>query len=534
MSVMTTSGAVVGVEGIPVRVEVDILKRLPAVLIVGLAASSVREAAERVRSAVVAQGLKWPRARVVINLAPADLRKEGTAFDLPIAAAVLAADGVIPAGVLEGRVLAGELSLSGALRPVRGALAIALMARDDGCRELILPAACASEAAVVRGLEVRAAHDLTGVLQHLRGERTLPEPPLALPEPPGSALDLSEVRGQLLARRAMEIAAAGGHNMLMLGPPGCGKTMLAARVPTILPRMDFEEAIEVTRIHSVAGLRPAGAGLMAARPFRAPHHSITSAGMLGSARLRPGEACLAHHGVLFLDELPEFQRSVLELLRGPLEDRVVTLARAMGSARFPAAFSLVAAANPCPCGYLGHPRRACGCSEGQVHRYLGRMSGPLLDRIDLQVELAPVSAEDLVNAPPGESSAAVRERVVAARSIQSARFEGGPLVCNADLCGEQVRLQANARSEALWLLRDFIERHALSGRAHARLLKVARTIADLEGEDRVERHHLMEALQFRDTMPCDDRLRPPSPLPLALVSDAGDGEAASATAGGHR
>ena len=526
MSVMLTSGAVLGVEGIPVRVEVDILRRLPAVQIVGLAASSVREAAERVRSAVAAEDRAWPKKRVVINLAPADLRKEGTAFDLPIAVGVMAAAEEIPAAALEGRVLAGELSLSGALRPVHGALALALMARADGCTQLILPASCASEAAIVRGLDVRAARSLGEVLAHLEGGPQLPEPPLVMPERLDTSRDLSEVRGQLLARRAMEIAAAGGHNLLMIGPPGCGKTMLAARVPTILPRMTFEEAVEVTRIHSVAGLRPSGAGLMGLRPFRAPHHSISSAGMLGSARLRPGEACLAHHGVLFLDELPEFQRSVLELLRGPLEDRVVTISRALGSARFPSAFSLVAAANPCPCGFLGHPRRSCGCSETQVQRYLGRMSGPLLDRIDLHVELAPVSAEELVDAPPGEPSAAVRQRVVEARGLQTERFAGSGLRCNADLCGEQVRETAQARPEALALLRSFIEAHALSGRAHARMLKVARTIADLEGADRVERHHLAEALQYRDSLPCDDRQRlAPSALPPRVVVPADDDSA---------
>jgi magnesium chelatase family protein len=519
MSVMLTSGAVLGVEGIPVRVEVDILRRLPAVQIVGLAASSVREAAERVRSAVAAEEREWPRKRVVINLAPADLRKEGTAFDLPIAVGVLAAAGTIPAASLEGLVLAGELSLSGALRPVHGALALALMARDDGCRQLILPASCASEAAIVQGLDVRAAAGLGDVLAHLEGERELPAPALGLPEPVTGHRCLSEVRGQLLARRGLEIAAAGGHNLLMIGPPGCGKTMLSARMPTILPRMTFEEAVEVTRIHSVAGLRAPGAGLMAARPFRAPHHSISSAGMLGSARLRPGEACLAHHGVLFLDELPEFQRSVLELLRGPLEDRGVTLARAMGTVRFPAAFSLVAAANPCPCGYLGHPHRACGCSESQVQRYLGRMSGPLLDRIDLHVELSPVSAEELVDAAPGESSLAVRDRVVAARALQTGRFEGSPLRSNADLVGDQVRDAAQARAEALALLRAFIEAHALSGRAHARLLKVARTIADLEGEPRVERHHLAEALQYRDSLPGERSHRPPGPLPALVPAE---------------
>ncbi len=529
MSVQSTSGAVLGVEGIPVRVEVDILRRLPSVQIVGLAASSVRESAERVRSAVVAQGLQWPRMRVVINLAPADLRKEGTAFDLPIAVGVLAAAEELPPGCLDGRVFAGELSLSGALRPIRGALALALMAREEGCRELILPAGCASEAAIVPGLRVRAAEDLGGVLAHLRGDQALPEPAIALPESATIHRDLSEVRGQLLARRALEIAAAGGHNLLMIGPPGCGKTMLAARVPTILPTMGFEESVEVTRIHSVAGLRPAGAGLMGARPFRAPHHSITSAGMLGSARLRPGEASLAHHGVLFLDELPEFQRSVLELLRGPLEDRAVTIARAMGTARFPAAFSLVAAANPCPCGFLGHPRRGCGCSEGQIHRYLGRMSGPLLDRIDLHVELSPVSADELVAAAPGESSAAVRGRVVDARALQIDRFRDGQLRCNADLCGEQVRAAAEARPEATALLRDFVEAHALSGRAHARLLKVARTIADLEGEARVERHHLAEALQYRAALPTDG-LRAPSQAPLPPPALPAEHDTATAAA----
>jgi len=517
MSVMLTSGTVLGVEGVPVRVEVDILRRLPAVQIVGLAASAVRESAERVRSAVHAAGREWPRARVVINLAPADLRKEGTALDLPIAVGVLTASGEVAAESVQGRVFAGELSLSGALRPVPGALALALMARTDGARELILPVGCAEEAALVRGVTVREADSLEAVLDHLQERRPLPEARLARPEAAPRGLDLADVRGQLLARRALEIAAAGGHNLLMVGPPGCGKTMLAARMPTILPEMTFEEAIEATRIHSVAGLRPPGAGLMIARPFRAPHHSITTAGMLGSARLRPGEACLAHHGVLFLDELPEFQRCVLELLRGPLEDRAVTLARAAGTVRFPAACSLVAAANPCPCGFRGHPRRPCGCSEGAIHAYLSRMSGPLLDRIDLQVELAPVPADELVDARPGESSAAVRARVVAARALQIARYGPSGLRCNADLGGEQVRQAARARPEALDLLRAFVERHSLSGRAHARLLKVARTIADLEGAATVERHHLAEALQYRAFERLDTAERAPLPaLPASL------------------
>jgi len=521
MSVMLTSGVLFGVEGLPVRVEVDILRRLPAVQIVGLAASAVREAAERVRSAVLAAGCEWPRARVLINLAPADLRKEGTGLDLPIAVGVLAAAGDLQPEMVSGRVFAGELSLSGALRPVPGALALALMARADGARELILPAGCACEAALVEGLTVRAAQDLGQVLQHLLGRGELPAPTAPRSEPSGCARDLSEVRGQVLARRALEIAAAGGHNLLMFGPPGCGKTMLAARLPSILPEMTFEEAIDATRIHSVAGLRPTGAGLMRARPFRAPHHSITSAGMLGSARLRPGEACLAHQGVLFLDELPEFQRSVLELLRGPLEDRAVTLARAAGSVRFPSAFSLVAAANPCPCGFRGHPRRPCACSDTAVRQYLGRMSGPLLDRIDLQVELAPVPVEELVDARPGEASTLVRARVVAARALQTRRYEGSGLRCNADLDGEQVRRVARARPAALDLLCAFVESRGLSGRAHARMLKVARTIADLEGADAVERRHLAEALQYRAFEAFDEpglspQCSPPEPLPASF------------------
>ncbi len=514
MSVMVKSGSVVGVDAIPVWVEVDLLHRLPSVQIVGLAASSVREAAERVRSAVAAQEIEWPRKRVVVNLAPADLRKEGTAFDLPIAVGVLAAADLVPADSLEGRVLAGELSLSGALRPVRGGLSLAMMARSEGARELILPADCAPEAALVEGLCVRAARDLGGVLDHLAGRAPLPEPEPPRREPERFCRDLSEVRGQFLARRALEIAAAGGHNLLLVGPPGCGKTMLAARMPTILPRMTFEEAVDATRIHSVAGLRPPGAGLMSERPFRAPHHSITSAGMLGSAKLRPGEVCLAHRGVLFLDELAEFQRNVLELLRGPLEDRSVTLSRAAGTVRFPAAFSLVAASNPCPCGFRGHPRRGCGCSETLVQRYLSRMSGPLLDRIDMHVELSPVSAEDLVDFEPGESSLAVRRRVVAARAIQVERYGSELLRCNADLQGDQVRLAACAEPAALDLLRASVEAHSLSGRAHARLLKVARTIADLEDVSSVERHHLAEALQYRAWEQADDpRLAALPPLP---------------------
>jgi magnesium chelatase family protein len=497
MPCLVTSGALVGVQGVPVRVEVETLRRLPATQIVGMAVGAVQEAAERVRSAIHALHLEWPRLRVIVNLAPADLRKDGTAFDLPIALGVLAAMGYLDPGGLEHRVVAGELSLGGELRIIRGALSLALMARDHGFEEILLPRECAAEAAMVDGIRVVGARDLAEVVEHISGREILAPTAATAVVEPRCPLDLAEVRGQHLARRALEIAAAGGHNLLMIGPPGCGKTMLASRLPTILPEMAFREAIEATRIHSVAGLRPPEAGMMSSRPFRAPHHSISSAGMLGSAQLRPGEASLAHAGVLFLDELPEFQRNVLELLRGPLESREIVISRALGTVRFPASFSLVAAANPCPCGFRGHARRPCACSEESVHRYMGRMSGPLLDRIDMVVELAPIATEDLVGTTPGEASERVRERVVASRELQRGRYRGTDMLCNADLSGDRVRAAADPVEAADALLRRFVDAWALSGRAHSRLLKVARTLADLEGAPRVEAAHVAEAMQFR-------------------------------------
>ena len=491
------SGAIVGVTGVPVRVEVDTLRRLPATQIVGLAANAVKEAAERVRSAVHAAGFDWPRQRVVVNLAPADLRKEGTAFDLPIALGVLTAAGHLPASTLEGKVFAGELSLAGELRPVRGTLVLALMARAHGYQELVVPQACAAEASLVEGITVWGAGDIRSVIEHLEGRQLLSQPSAPTSASLGHTTDLSEVRGQVLARRALEISAAGGHNLLMVGPPGCGKTMLASRLPTILPEPTFEEAVEATCIHSVAGLRDPGAGLLTTRPFRAPHHSISAAGMLGNALLRPGEVSLAHTGVLFLDELPEFMRNVLELLRDPLENRQVALSRALGSVVFPASFALVAAANPCPCGYRGHPRRPCGCSDEAVQRYLGRISGPLLDRIDMHVELMPVDTDALVSTQAAESSAQVRARVVEARRVQLDRYRGTAVHCNAALTGAQARQAAALSDEAAHLVRSFVDTFALSGRAHARILKVARTIADLEKAREVQVVHVAEAMQYR-------------------------------------
>ncbi|MCB9779973.1 MAG: YifB family Mg chelatase-like AAA ATPase [Alphaproteobacteria bacterium] len=497
MAVAVHTGTLEGVDAVPILVEVDLLRRLPSVVIVGLPGGAVRESADRVRSAIQQADLEFPRKRVVVNLAPADVRKVGTGFDLPIAVGILAASGQVAHERLDDTVFFGELSLEGQLRGLRGALPAALMARDAGFRRIVLPADCAGEAAVVEGVEVLAADHLADVVAWLDGSRPLPAGrPTAPTVPAEPPLDLSEVRGQHRARRALEIAAAGGHNLLLVGAPGCGKTMLAARMPGILPALGFEESIDITRVWSVAGLLGDGRGLVTQRPFRAPHHTISAAGMVGSATLRPGEVSLAHHGVLFLDELPEFSRHVLELLRQPLEDREITLTRAAGTVRLPASVSLVAAANPCPCGYLGHPTRPCACSPGAVERYRTRLSGPLMDRIDLQVWVQPVDPEQIVHGRRGESSAAVRARVEAARARQRERpGQGGQ--SNAALRGEAIREVAAPTTEALRVLEDALARFGLSARAWARILKVARTIADLDGADVVDAAHVLEASSFR-------------------------------------
>ncbi len=497
MTCTALSGTLVGVDAAPVHVEVDLQRRLPAVTIVGLPGGAVRESADRVRSAMQQTGLEFPRKRVVVNLAPADLKKSGTGFDLPIAVGIVAASEQIPAEVLRDTVFYGELSLDGALRRVRGALSMALMARDQGALRVVLPADCASEAAMVVGVEVLAASHLDEVCAWARGEGRLAAAVHQASPPERSPVDLREVRGQARARRALEVAAAGGHNLLMMGSPGCGKTMLAARLPSILPDLTFDEAIDITRIHSVAGLLPAGAGLVTRRPFRAPHHSITAAGMVGSASLLPGEISLAHQGVLFLDELPEYNRAVLELLRGPLEDREIRLTRASGTVRFPASVSVVAAANPCPCGMAGSTGRVCTCAPALRERYLAKLSGPLLDRIDLHVWVQPVDSDALISGPPGESSAVVRKRVVAARELQRCRLEGTPARCNAELTGDAVRTTTLPTASALRLLQDLLDRHQLSARAGTRLLKVARTLADLDGCEDLCPEHILEASTWR-------------------------------------
>lgn len=500
MSHTVLSATLVGVEANLVAVEVDLVRRLPKTTVVGLPASAVRESTERVRSAIVSSGFDYPKLRVTINLAPADVRKEGTGFDLPIAVGVLGASGQIE-NVPSDCLFLGELSLSGTLRPVPGALALAMLARERGMTKVVVPIGCGAQAAVVPGVIAYEAADLEQVCLALNGRLQLQRArPSQRPATQASMPDMAEVRGQETARRAMEIAAAGGHNLLMIGPPGVGKTMLAARLPGILPKMSFGEALEATRVHSVAGLLERGQSLLERRPFRAPHHSITAAGLVGNAKLRPGEVSLAHMGVLFLDEVPEFSRQVLELLRAPLESHEVTLSRAMGSTSLPADLMLVAAANPCPCGYYGHPTRPCSCTETDRRRYQGRLSGPLLDRIDLHVQVESLDADELYSVTERETSAEVRLRVEAARGIQRSRNPPG-VSSNARLSGPDVRRIARLDPSAGAVLREAVDTLPLSGRAHDRVLKVAQTIADLDRCPQIRVTHLAEALAYRQRGP---------------------------------
>jgi magnesium chelatase family protein len=488
------TAALVGVDGVPVEVEVRISSQLPRVEIVGLPEAAVRESAARVRAALAAAGERFPDRRVTVHLAPAELRKSGAALDLPIAVALLAAAGQIEPGALDGIALAGELALDGRLRPVRGALALALAVRDAGCAMLIAPRANAPEAALAERLDVRAAGDLIAVLAHLRGGEALPVSPPTPPGAPGFELpDLAEVRGQELAKRGLEIAAAGGHGALLVGAPGAGKTMLARRLPGFLPPLTRDEAIEVARIHG--SVAPLDAPLAAQRPFRAPHHTASAAGLIvGGRPPQPGEVSLAHRGVLFLDELPEFERRALESLRQVLEDHRVVLVRAGRHVTFPADFQLVAAANPCPCGWLGSGRRDCRCDDGQVARYRSRISGPLLDRIDLHLHVRPVAWAELNAQPaPGSASAAVRERVARARRRQERRG----VIANAHLPDANVDALVDATAEARQLLGRAVDGFGLSARAARRVLRVARTIADLAGETRTHAEAIAEALGYR-------------------------------------
>ena len=499
MFAKVTSGTPFGVEARLVEVQCDVGPGLPGFSIVGLPEKEVSEARERVRSAIRNLGLPFPGTRITANLAPADLKKEGAGLDLALAVALLVATGEIPEERVAGLVFYGELSLDGGLRPVKGALAVALTAREEGLSGMVVSRPCAPEAALVDGLSVYPVRSLGEAVAFLKGEADIPPAPKEIPEEtPPTWLDLRLVRGQEHARRALEIAAAGGHNLLMVGPPGAGKSLLARCLPGILPPLTFEEALEVTRIYSVAGLLPPGRALMRFRPFRAPHHTISYAGMVGGGHgvPSPGEITLAHHGVLFLDELPEFDRKVLEALRQPLEDRKISVVRAGVGVTFPASFMLVGAMNPCPCGHLGDPLRPCRCRPHEISQYRKRISGPFLDRIDLFVELPRLTKEELLGDGSGEPSEAVRARVTQARERQRDRFQGKAST-NAELGPQEVERVCRLKPEAKRLLVRAIDHFALTGRGYVRVLKVARTIADLAGADIIEAEHLAEALQYR-------------------------------------
>ena len=493
------TAAVFGVEACAVHVEVDVSFGLPAFTMVGLPDTSVRESRDRVRSAIRNSGFEFPPHRITVNLAPADVRKAGASFDLPIALGILAAQGIVERRHIADLVLLGELSLDGSIQATRGVLPIAAAARREGLAGILLPALNAGEAAIVSGLAVFPVSSLTEAVRALN-EPTAPASIITVSPSSAStdAADLADVRGQLLARRALEIASAGGHNLLLVGPPGAGKTMMARRVGGILPPLTFDEALEVTSVHSVAGLLPSGAGLLAARPFRAPHHTISDVALVGGgSQPRPGEVSLAHHGVLFLDEMLEFSRHVLEVLRQPIEEGVVTIARAARTAVFPARFMLVGAMNPCPCGFAGDPVRECRCTPPQVARYRGRLSGPLRDRLDLTVEVPAVPPAALGNSPRGETSAVVRERVIAARDRQAQRYADDRVRTNAELTPARMARFCDMDRDAVRVLNGAASRLALSARAYDRVRKVARTIADLDVAETIGGDHVAEALQFR-------------------------------------
>ena len=502
MVVRSYTGTVAGIGAVGVSVEVSVTGGGLGLFLVGLPDNAVRESEQRIRSAFEHSGFKFTARKCVVNLAPADLRKEGSGFDLPIAVGILAATNQVVADRLTDSVFIGELSLDGQIRGVKGVLPITAEARAKGFRRIYVPRDNAVEAAVVEGIEVLAVDSLLQVISSLNGEVQI-EPEISFTEQEDLkesiyADDFADVKGQTFAKRALEIAAAGGHNVIMIGPPGSGKTMLARRMPSILPPMTMDEALETTKIHSVAGKLGAYSGLMRQRPFRAPHHLASPVALIGGGQNpQPGEVSLAHNGVLFLDEMPEFGHSVLEVLRQPLEDKHIAIARARYAVDYPSNFTLVASMNPCPCGYYNHPDKECTCSPAAVHRYMGRISGPLMDRIDLHVEVTPVSREEISSTTPAESSASIRERVIKAREIQAERFRGTGIHTNTMMSSSMLARFCPLSAEARRLLDMAMERLQLSARAYDRIIKVARTIADLEGEKDISPRHISEAISYR-------------------------------------
>lgn len=496
------SGALIGIDGHAVEVEIDVFPGLPSVTVVGLPDSAVKESAARVKSAIVNSGYPFPARRITVNLAPAALKKEGAGFDLPIALGVLAALEFLPADRLEDYLIVGELSLNGGVRPVRGALSMALAARDLAFKGLILPEENAQEAAVVQGVDVIGVPNLLTTAGFLMGrvpvEPTQPDTESNRDDDGAYPVDFKEVKGQEYAKRAVEVAAAGGHNVLMIGPPGSGKTMLSQRIPTILPEPVFEEAVETTRVYSSAGIQGWNGSIMRTRPFRSPHHTVSDAGLIGGGMIpRPGEVSLAHNGVLFLDELPEFRKNVLEVLRQPLEDGWVTIARAQMSVTFPARFMLVAAMNPCPCGYRGDPKHRCDCAPISIQRYWNKISGPLMDRIDIHVEVPSVEWRDLTATADGEPSTTIRERVNTARKVQLDRLEPAGLYCNAQMGSKLLKEHCQLGQDSVRVLERAVDKLGLSARAYHRVLKIARTIADLADCTNINPAHVGEAIQYR-------------------------------------
>ena len=493
-----------GLQATAVTIEVNATRGVRFVL-VGLPDNAVKESHERILAAIENSGFTFPTRQITINLSPADIRKEGSGYDLPMAIGILATEDKVNTSQLGKYMMVGELSLDGSLVPIRGALPVAIKAREMGFEGLFVPEGNIREAAVVNKLKVYGVKHITQVVNHLNGTALL-EPTVVDTRGEFYArqyefdYDFADVKGQEHVKRAMEVAAAGGHNIIMIGPPGSGKSMLAKRMPSILPPLSLQESLETTQIHSVAGTLPAGCSLMAQRPYRSPHHTISQVALVGGGtNPQPGEISLAHNGILFLDELPEFQRSVLEVLRQPLEDRVINVSRAKYSVTFPCSFMFVASMNPCPCGYYNHPTKACCCTPGQIVRYLNKISGPLLDRIDIQCEISALPFKELSKAAPGEPSAKIRERVIAARALQTARFKDVPGVhCNAQMTERMIHQYAEPDEQGLDLMRLAMERLSLSARAYSRILKVARTIADLDASDRVQPHHLAEAIGYRN------------------------------------